>query len=60
VCTQIRKVSFAQISYSFSRNAPFDVRNVSSEVILLKVKIDGVIPLSHPQIGGLPYMYINM
>jgi hypothetical protein len=47
-------MSFAQISYSFSRNAPFNVRNVSSEAILLKVKIDGVIILSHPQIGGLP------
>ena len=37
--TQIRKVSFAQISYSFSRNALFDVRNVSSEAILLKSKL---------------------
>ena len=53
--TQISKVSFARISYSFNINAPFDVRNVSFEAILLKVKIDGVIPLSHPQIGGLPY-----
>ena len=37
---QIRKVKFSQISYPFSRNAPFHARNISSEAILLKVKID--------------------
>ena len=38
---QIRKVKFSQISYPFSRNALFHARNISSEAILLNVKIDG-------------------
>jgi len=38
---QIRKVKFSRIFYPFSRNAPFHARNISSEAILLKVKIDG-------------------
>ena len=38
---QNRKVNFARISYSFSRNASFDAKNISSEAILLNVKIDG-------------------
>jgi len=39
---RIRKVSFAPISYSFSRNASFDKRNISSEPILMKLKTDGL------------------
>ena len=39
---QIRQVSFVPISYRFSRNASFDERNISSEPILIKLKIDGL------------------
>jgi len=39
---QVRKVSFAPISYCFSRNASFDDRNISTEPILIKLKIDGL------------------
>jgi len=45
---QIRKVKFSRISYPFSRNAPFHARNISSEAILLKVKIDGDIFVPPP------------
>ena len=37
---QNRKVDFDRIYYPFSRNASFDAKNISSEVILLNVKID--------------------
>ena len=39
---QIKQVSFAPISYRFSRNVSFDERNISSEPILIKLKIDGL------------------
>jgi len=45
-------VRFSRVSYPFSRNAPFDARNISSEAILLKVKIDGDKLLLPSQIGG--------
>ena len=40
LCAQ---VSFAPISYPFSRNASFDKRNISSKPILIKLKIDGLL-----------------
>ena len=36
---QIRQVSFVPISYHFSRNASFDERNISSDLILIKPKL---------------------
>jgi hypothetical protein len=45
---QIRKVKISWISYPFSRNAPFHARNISSEAILLQVKIDGDIFVPPP------------
>jgi hypothetical protein len=45
---QIRQVSFAPISYCFSRNASFDERNISSEPILIKLKIDGLFKVLLP------------
>ena len=42
MCNQIRKVSSAPISYHFSRNGSFDDRNISSEPILIGLKIDGL------------------
>jgi len=50
--TTIGRVKFSQISYPFSRNALFDARNISSEVIFLKVKIDEDKLLLPSQIGG--------
>jgi hypothetical protein len=56
---QNRKVNFARISYPFSRNASFDARNISSEAILLNVKIDGDNFYILPQFGGdTIYTYI--
>ena len=49
---QNKKVHFVWISYSFSRNASFDARNISSKVILLNVKIDGDNFYILLQIGG--------
>ena len=49
---QIRKVNFHCIPYPFSRNASFDEGNIYFEVILLKLKIDGVICFAPPQFGG--------
>jgi len=46
---QIKQVSFAPISYRFSRNVSFDERNISSEPILIKLKIDGLLRFDfHP------------
>jgi len=45
---QIKQVSFAPISYRFSRNVSFDERNISSEPILIKLKIDGLFKVLLP------------
>ena len=51
-----RKVKFAQKTYSFCRNAPFDERNILYWSIFLKLKIEGEKFFHNPQIGRLLYM----
>ena len=55
---QNRKVNFARISYSFSRNASFDARNISSEAILLKLKIDGATFFDLVKLADIPYIVV--
>ena len=44
--------------FPFSRNAPFDARNISSEVILLKVKIDGDKLYYLPKLADILYIVV--
>ena len=52
-------MNIAQISYPFSRNASFDARNISSEAILLNVKIDKDNFYIFPNLAVIPYIAVH-